>query len=123
MEESENDFFADSRKKLEQYVRDRIWLVQLQASEKAARLIAILFSLFLTGLLVFFIIVFLSIMAGYYFAGITGSLYAGFGIVGAWYVLLLVILILVRKWFEKKIINIVIRIFFAKIDEYDEKPQ
>lgn len=123
MEESENDFFADSGKKLEQYVRDRIWLVQLQASEKAARLIAILFSLFLTGLLVFFIIVFLSIMAGYYFAGITGSLYAGFGIVGAWYVLLLVILILVRKWFEKKIINIVIRIFFAKIDEYDEKPQ
>lgn len=123
MEESENDFFADSGKKLEQYVRDRIWLVQLQASEKAARLTAILFSLFLTGLLVFFIIVFLSIMAGYYFAGITGSLYAGFGIVGAWYVLLLVILILVRKWFEKKIINIVIRIFFAKIDEYDEKPQ
>lgn len=123
MEESENDFFADSGKKLEQYVRDRIWLVQLQASEKAARLTAILFSLFLTGLLVFFIIVFLSIMAGYYFAGITGSLYAGFGIVGAWYVLLLVILILVRKWFEKKIINIVIRIFFAKTDEYDEKPQ
>ncbi len=123
MEESENDFFADSGKKLEQYVRDRIWLVRLQASEKAARLIAILFSLFLTGLLVFFIFIFLSIMAGYYFAGITGSLYAGFGIVGAWYVLLLVILVFARKWFEKKIINIVIRIFFAKIDEYDEKPQ
>ena len=121
MEEPENDFFTTSRRELEQYVQDRILLLKLQTSEKTARLVALLFSVLVIALLSFFVLLFLSIMAGYYFAGITGSLYAGFGIVATFYVLILVLLIFIRHGFNKKIINTIIKIFFDKTDEDDEK--
>lgn len=123
MEETNDDFFTESKKELEQYIQDRILLLKLQASEKTARLVALLFSMLIIALLVFFILLFLSTMTGYYFAGITGSLYAGFGIVAAFYVCILILLIITRKRFDKKIINAVIRIFFDKTDEDDEKPR
>lgn len=121
MEEKTDDFFAGSRKELEQYLQDRIWLLKLQAGEKAARLIAVLFSLLLIGLMAFFVVLFLSMMAGYYFSAVTGSFYTGFGILAGFYVLLLILLIIFREWVRKRIMDIVIRIFFAKKDE-DEKP-
>lgn len=123
MEETNDDFFTESKQELEQYIQDRILLLKLQASEKTARLVALLFSMLIIALLVFFILLFLSTMTGYYFAGITGSLYAGFGIVAAFYVCILILLIITRKRFDKKIINAVIRIFFDKTDEDDEKPR
>ncbi len=121
IEESKRGFFSQYRKELEQYIQDRFLLIQLQASEKLAKLIALFFILILFGFLFFFVLLFLSIMAGYYFAAITGSLYTGFGIVTGSYLCLLGILFLSRKWFNKKIINSVIGIFFEKNNEEDEK--
>ena len=117
MDDINEDFFTESRKELEKYVQDRILLLKMQASEKTARLVALLFTVLMIALLGFFILLFLSIMAGYYFAEITGSLFSGFGIVAAFYVAIMVLLILTRKWFNKKIINTVISIFFEKTDE------
>lgn len=114
MEEPVDDFFAESGKQLEQYVRDRILLLRLQVTEKTARLVAVLFSLLLVSLLAFFILLFLSIMAGYYFATLTGDVYIGFAIVTGFYLLVLIVLLLSRKRLEKKVMNLVIRIFFAK---------
>ncbi len=119
MDDIKEDFFTESRKELEQYVQDRILLLKMQASEKTARLVALLFTVLMIALLGFFILLFLSIMAGYYFAGITGSLFSGFGIVAAFYVVIMILLILTRSWFDKKIINTVIGIFFDKTDEDD----
>lgn len=121
IEESNDSFFAQYRKELEQYIQDRFLLIKLQAFEKTAKLIALFFLLLLFIFLVFFVLLFLSIMAGYFFAGITGNLYVGFGIVAALYLFLLGILFLSRKWFNKKIINTVIGIFFEKNNEEDEK--
>jgi uncharacterized membrane protein YdjX (TVP38/TMEM64 family) len=123
MEETKDDFFTQYRKDIEQYVQDRLLLLKLQASEKTARLVALVFSLLMMGIVVFFILLFLSIMAGYYFADITGSLYTGFGIVASFYLMIGVLLIITRKWFDKKIINAVIRIFFDKTEEADETPR
>lgn len=120
MEESRNNFFTESRKELEQYVRDRIWLLKLQAGEKAARLTAVLLSGLLIGLLAVLILFFVSIMAGYFFTDLTGSFYIGFGIVAGFYLLALVVLILSRKWVNKKIMDSLIRIFFTKTAD-DEK--
>lgn len=120
MEESKEDFFSASRKDVESYVRDRIWLLKLQAGEKTAQLMAAMVSIIMIGLLSFFVLLFLSIMAGYYFSEITGSLFAGFGIVTGFYVVLLIALVLGRKKVEAKVIDTVIRIFFAKTQEGDE---
>lgn len=116
MEETKEDFFAASGKELEQYFQDRLLLLKMQVGDKTASLVTLLFSVMVIGLLAFFILLFLSIMAGYYFAGLTGSLYTGFAIVAVFYLCLLGVLIGMRKWFRRKIINILIRIFFAKTD-------
>lgn len=119
--ETKNGFFSQYRKELEQYIQDRFLLIKLQASEKMAKLAALFFLLLLFGFLLFFVLLFLSIMAGYYFAAVTGSLFVGFGIVTAFYVLLMGVLFLSRKWLNKKIVNINISIFFEKNNEEDEK--
>ena len=120
MEEPKEDFFTESRKELEQYVQDSMLLLKLQATEKTAKLVAMLFSGLLIALLSLFLLLFLSIMAGYYFGNLTGSLYAGFGIVAAFYLLLLVLVIITRKSYSRKIIDAVIQVFFDK-DEDDER--
>lgn len=120
MEEPKEDFFSASRKDVETYVRNRIWLLKLQAGEKTAQLMAALVSIIMIGLLGFFVLLFLSIMAGYYFSELTGSLFTGFGIVTGFYVVLLLALVLGRKKVEAKVIDAVIRIFFDKTQEGDE---
>lgn len=121
MDESGDNFFKTSRKELEQYVRDRIWLLKLQGGEKTARLVALLMVLLLIGVLTGFILLFLSVMAGYYFAGVTGSIYAGFGILAGVYLVLLILLLLSRKWLGKQVMNIVIRILFTQNDPDDDE--
>ena len=111
----EKDFFTGSGKVLEEYIQTRMLLFKLQTVEKASRIIAVIFSGLLVALLGFFILLFISIMAGYYFASLTGSLYLGFGIVAATYILLLAVLIGIRKKvLEKNVANMVIDIFFEK---------
>lgn len=120
MQEEDNQptFFTESRQKLEQYIQDRVLLLKLQMVEKVSQLTALLFTGLTLALLTFFILLFLSIMAGYFFAGITGSLYIGFGIVSAVYIGLFVLIIKLRKnVIEKYIVNAVIKIFMDKTDD------
>ncbi|SJZ73437.1 phage holin family protein [Sediminibacterium ginsengisoli] len=115
------DFFRDSRRELEEYVRDRLLLAKMQVADKSSRLVAMLFTVGLLAMFGLFILLFLSIMAGYYFADLTGSLYAGFGIVAAAYILLVIILLVTRRRYEQRITDMVIKVFFDKTaDETDE---
>jgi hypothetical protein len=83
-------------------------------------LVATLFSSLIIAILAFFILLFISIMAGYFFASVTHSLYIGFGIVAAFYIILLILIIKLRKKvIEKKIIDDVIKGFFLT-NEDDE---
>jgi uncharacterized membrane protein YdjX (TVP38/TMEM64 family) len=122
MQENNDNFFTESRRELEQYIQDRLLLMKLQATEKTARLVALLFIVLVVLLLGFFVLIFLSVMAGIYFSATTNSLYTGFGIVTGFYLVLLLVFVLCRKWISKQVINIVIRIFFDKNDE-NEKPR
>ena len=120
MAEPEN-FFTESRKKLEAYVNERLLLLKLEALEKTAKMSASLFTAIVLLLLAFFILLFLSLMAGYYFANLTGSLFAGFGIVTAFYIILFVVILKLKKpVIEKNIRNMIISNFFDKQEE-DEK--
>ncbi|MFP5041252.1 hypothetical protein [Parasediminibacterium sp. JCM 36343] len=111
-------FFAESKQTIEDYVQDRLLLLKLQAAEKVARLAALLFTGIVLALLSFFVLLFISMMAGYYFAGITGSLYIGFGIVATFYVVLLGLAIKFRKpVLEEKVANIIVNIFFEEEED------
>ncbi|MDI9365839.1 MAG: phage holin family protein [Flavobacterium sp.] len=120
-EEQETSFFKESRQQLEQYVQDRVLLLKLQMVEKVSQLIALLFMGLTLALLAFFILLFVSIMAGYYFADVTGSLYIGFGIVALFYIILFVLIVSLRKKvIEKHIIDAVIKIFMDKSASDDD---
>jgi hypothetical protein len=120
-EEQETSFFKESRQQLEQYVQDRVLLLKLQMVEKVSQLIALLFTGLTLALLTFFILLFVSIMAGYYFANVTGSLYIGFGIVAIFYIILFVLIVSLRKKvIEKHIIDAVIKIFMDKSASDDD---
>lgn len=121
--EQQNDksFFVETEEVVEQYVRDRLLLFRLQATEKASHLIALMVSGILIGMVGFFIMIFLSIMAGYYFSEITGSLFYGFGIITLFYVVLFVVLLLFRKkYLHKWIVDTVVRIVMDNKNDEDD---
>jgi ABC-type multidrug transport system permease subunit len=121
--EQQNDksFFVETEEVVEQYVRDRLLLFRLQATEKASHLIALMVSGILIGMVGFFIMIFLSIMAGYYFSEITGSLFYGFGIITLFYIVLFVVLLLFRKkYLHKWIVDTVVRIVMDNKNDEDD---
>ena len=118
MKKEEDSFFAETRTQLEDYIQDRLLLIKLQTAEKTARLAGILIAVLVIALLSFFVLLFISIMGGYYFASLTGSLFSGFGIIAAFYLLLLLVIIKNRKkLIESKVSNTIIKTFFEKEEE------
>jgi hypothetical protein len=76
------------------------------------------------ALLCFFILLFLSMTAGYFLAHITGSLFTGFGIVAIFYVVLAFVVLYLRKRFlDKYISNTVVKIFFESTEDDDDTDQ
>jgi hypothetical protein len=115
MENEGPSFFEESREQINKYIKDRLLLLKLETAEKIAKLSALLFTGIALALLSFFVLLFISMMAGYYFASLTGSLYFGFGIVASFYLLLLVSVVKFRKvLIETWVINSIIKIFFEK---------
>ena len=124
MEQKEPEYFERTETLLRQYIGDRMLMFKLKASEQSAKLTALV--LIATTLLIlgFFVLLFISIMAGYYFAELTGSLFYGFGIVTAFYLLLLVLLLLVRKkHLQPYITDMVIRKIFEKPSDHENSTE
>lgn len=118
MENEKGNFFGETQQLVEDYVKNRLLLFKLQTAEKSAKLVSLVFTGLILALLCFFILFFLSIMAGYYFAEKTGSMFYGFGIVTGIYLLLFFLLLYLRKNFLNKYISdTVIRIFFDSTDD------
>jgi len=124
MEEQKQSFFEETQDLVEDYVSNRLQLLKLQTAEKSARLISLLLTVLVMALLCFFILLFLSITAGYFLAQKTGSLFTGFGIVAIFYVLLLAIVLYLRKRvLDKYIADTVVRIFFDTTADDDDSTE
>jgi hypothetical protein len=109
-----NQFFSETKKELESYLENRVLLLKMQAIDKTARLGAKLVLGMTLGILGFCLVFFLSIMAGYFFADLTGGLYIGFGIVVFVYFLLFLLFYWNRKSIGNSITNSIIQILFEK---------
>lgn len=113
--EKEPNFFSESKEKIHEYIQDRIMLFKLDMIEKISRLTSLMFLGLLIGVFSLFILIFLSMMGGYYFAAVTGNMYVGFGIITGFYVLLLIFLLLGgKKFLNNFITNTVINTIFDK---------
>ena len=121
MEKQEN-FFAESKAKLEEYLQDRLLLFKLQMVQKTSKLIAMGFIGLMVTIISLFILIFLSIMGGFYFGKLLNSMYWGFGVVTGFYILLLVVLIVFgKKLVHVYITNTIIEIFFDQTAENEEE--
>lgn len=110
---TQDDFFKDTRKDIEEYFQNNLLLLRLQSVEKISKLVAVITAGLLIALFCFVVMLFLSLLAGYYFTDITGNRYIGFGIIAAFYSLVTLFVIVFRKQVVHKFItNTVINIFF-----------
>lgn len=111
----EQDFFKDTKQKLQQYIQQRILLLRLQATDKVSRIASTIITSVLIVVVGLFLLIFASITAGLWLASITGSLIAGFGIVALFYlVVFLFIIIFLKKMLQNLFINKLIRLFHKK---------
>lgn len=112
---TEQNFFKDIRKRLQQYVQQRILLLRLQATEKVSRIASAIITSILLIVIGLFLLIFASIAAGLWLANIMGSLIAGFGIVALFYLIIfLFIIIFLKKILQNYFINKLIRLIHKK---------
>jgi len=112
-----NNFFTDTKDEIENYLQNRVLLFKMQTAGKLSILIAKLVLLFILGLLGFCALFFLSIVGGYYFADITGSLYIGYGIIAFIYLLLLITVYIRRQKIISSIRDQIIKVLFDKDEQ------
>ena len=102
---------------VERQVQDRIDLYKLDGAEKIARLSGLLISGLIIAMVGFFVLLFLSLVSGYWFAQALGSLFLGFGIVALFYVL---VFIWVAGPGKKRISSMVADLVIKEIFSEDE---
>ena len=124
MPTDKQSFFEDTQDLVESYVNNRLRLLKLQTAEKSSRMVTLMFAGLVTGILSFFILLFVSMMAAWFFAEKLHSQFYGFGIVALIYILLLVIAIWLRKkYLDKFIFHRVVKILFDSNTGEDEEPK
>ena len=114
-------FFEDTQDLLESYAANRLRLLKLQTAEKSSRVVTLIFTGLVIGLLSFFIFLFVSIMAALYFSEKWHSSFYGFGVVVLFYILLLLTILALRAALDKYIFSKVINILFESNADDDEK--
>jgi hypothetical protein len=112
----------DLRKDLREYLEVKVDLVRLHLAENLSRILSNMASSAIIGYLLFLIIMFLSLTAGYFIGSRLNSTELGFLCVSGFYVMLLIIFLLLRKKIvEKPVVRTIIRLLFPKFKDNEEK--
>jgi hypothetical protein len=115
------DDINNIRKDLQEYFEVRFDLFRLHTAESISRILSSAANIAILGFLSFFILLFLSFAAGYFFASLLQSNELGFLCIAGFYILLLVIFLIFRKKIiEKPIIKAIMKLIFPKLRD-DEK--
>lgn len=120
MEKEAEKIFCELREDISTYVQLKYKLLKLNATERVAKLIAILSHGVILILLLFFTILFLFLALGFFLGDYLGCTALGFLVVGGIYLVLVVAFLWGRHKIRKKIINIMIDALWADEDENNE---
>ncbi|HHU42584.1 MAG TPA: hypothetical protein GXZ44_09790 [Fermentimonas caenicola] len=123
MEEKKvSTLFEEMRDDVGKFIKSTLELGKLEAFEK----LSLGSSAFLYGLILAgagtIALLFVLVSAGIYLGELLGSLWMGFGIVAAFTLLVVFILLLVRKPIQRSFTNSIVR-FLLKQDDKDDKNQ
>ncbi len=120
MEPDKQGFFRDMQRLAEDYIKERLLLMKLQAAEKAAELSAVIFASVIIGVFLFIILILLSLMACFFLANLTGNFYVGISLVILFYFLLIIMMVVFRKKLPFSFVsNGAIRLIFKNNDDND----
>jgi hypothetical protein len=115
MNYQEEDYFERTSDLIRNYTDDRVLLIKIRAAKKTGKMFSKLIFIVVAVLLLSMFLLFVSIMGGYYFAELTGSLYKGFSIVAGIYLFLFILfLLLFRTYISEKIMDMTAKVFFEK---------
>ena len=122
MEEKKvSTLFEEMRDDVSNYISSSLELGKLEVYEKVSLgSAAISYGLILAGITVIALF-FTLVTAALYLGELLENPWAGFGIVSAFSILVLLIMLLLKKHFNKKITNGVIRFLMAQDDKDDKK--
>lgn len=117
-EGSEAGIFDELQSRIKQVVGDRLLLAKLEAADKFAVLTARMAIILLAAALLFMVVLFAGLAAGVYLSRLLHSYEAGFGIIAAFFLLFLIILLVFAKaWFTDKIASGLIAAIFSPVQE------
>lgn len=120
MEPYKQSFFEETRSLVEDYVEDRILLLKLQASEKVAKLVSVLYIGFAIGLMLFVILIIFTFLAGYFLSFVTDNFLIGFGLVAILYIFLIFVVYYMHKRFlGRYVADKVVKLIFDKKDDIE----
>jgi uncharacterized membrane protein YqjE len=123
MNSDKQGFFRDMKQLGEEYVNERINLAKLQAAEKAARMSAVFAVGLVLSILLFFVLLFLSLLAAFALYDATGNVYTALGVVAGFFALVASIIFLTRKnSLYPAVTNAVIKMLFEKTSDETAKP-
>lgn len=106
-------FFVETKEMVEEYVEDRLLLLKLQTTEKAAKASSFIFIALAVSFLSLILLMVVTFIAGYYLSQLINSYAGGFGIVAGIYILLILLLLYFNKKFiAKKIADTVVKFSF-----------
>ena len=116
--EKEN-FFVEMKEMVEEYAEDRIMLLKLQATEKAAKISSSLFLGAIVGALGLVVFIIFSFIAGFYLSIAVNSYTGGYAILGGIYVLLILLVIYIHNRYTGKIVaDKVVKFSFDNQDNF-----
>jgi len=125
MENKPEGYFDETYELIKKYTDNRLLLLKIQTAKKTAIITSKIIFIFITSIILFFVMMFLGFMLVYYFAEKMNSTIYGFGTVTAIYLGLFILFIIVYKsYFGNKVMNMIARVFFENdpynTDEDDE---
>ena len=116
------DEINDLKKDVLEYIEVKLDLVRLHTAENLSRIFSNVATIAVIGYLLFFIILFISIAAGYFIGSLLDSNELGFLCVAGFYTLLLILFLVFRKQIvERPVIKAIVRLFFPKFEDYEKK--
>lgn len=93
-EKSSGGLFNGIKQELEANIEARLELLKLETTEKIARLSGIISVVIIAGVLFLFMLLSISLMAGFYFSRLLNSDFYGFAVVAGFFLLSFIIMII-----------------------------
>jgi hypothetical protein len=116
------DDINDLKKDVLEYIEVKLDLIRLHTAENLSRIFSNVATIAVIGYLLFFIILFISFAAGYYFGSLLDSNELGFLCVAGFYSLILILFLAFRKQIvERPVIKAIVRLIFPKFEDDEKK--